>query len=107
MLERNEFAKAFNFTFPEGELKNARRVRLSAGRRHSEAGDRFTHAGFTFVVHSKDGPRLERIKVWKPKSTTATSQGNLGPTSTSHPTLEPVPERKPSREIELVTTRTS
>ncbi|MER2559255.1 MAG: hemolysin family protein [Myxococcaceae bacterium] len=107
MLERSEFAKAFNFTFPEGEFETLGGFVAQLAGVIPEAGDRFTHAGFTFVVHSKDGPRLERIKVWKPKSTTATSQGNLGPTSTSHPTLEPVPERKPSREVELVTTRSS
>lgn len=105
MIERAEFAKAFNFQFPEGEFETLGGFVAHLAGVIPEAGDRFTHAGFTFVVHSKDGPRLERVKVWKPRSVTSSSHGNLGPTSTSTSQggLQPVPERRPSREIPLVT----
>ena len=103
MLERAEFAKAFDFKFPEGEFETLGGFVAHLAGVIPEAGDRFTHGGFTFVVHSKDGPRLERIKVWRPRAT-ATSQGALpSATSTSQGNLQPVPERRPSRETELVT----
>jgi CBS domain containing-hemolysin-like protein len=95
----SEFTKAFNFTSPEGEFETLGGFVAHLAGVIPEAGDRFTHAGFTFVVHSKDGPRLERVKVWKPRNVSASSQGG---TSTSHPVLDPVPERRPSKETELV-----
>jgi CBS domain containing-hemolysin-like protein len=104
MLERAEFAKVFGFQFPEGEYETLGGFVAHLAGVIPEAGDRFSYAGFTFVVHSKDGPRLERIKVWKPKAgASSTSHGNLGPTGTSQGNLQPVPERRPSREIPLVT----
>jgi CBS domain containing-hemolysin-like protein len=102
MIERGEFSKAFDFRFPEGGFETLGGFVAHLAGVIPEAGDRFTHGGFTFVVHSKDGPRLERIKVWRPKAT-ATSQGSLNPTGTSQGNLQPVPERRPSRETELVT----
>jgi CBS domain containing-hemolysin-like protein len=106
-IERNEFAKAFDFKFPEGEFETLGGFVAHLAGVIPEAGDRFTFGGFTFVVHSKDGPRLERIKVWRPKSVTSTSSGNLGPTSTSSGNLQPVPERKPSKETLAVKAESS
>ncbi len=113
-LERAEFTKTFDFKFPEGEFETLGGFVAHLAGVIPEAGDRFSFAGFTFVVHSKDGPRLERIKVWRPKTSTSsgslppttgtsTSSGNLAPvTSTSSGNLQPVPDRKPSKETPLV-----
>jgi len=105
-IERAEFSKAFDFKFSEdGDFETLGGFVAHLAGAIPEAGDRFSSGGFTFVVHSKDGPRLERIKVWRPAKTgTSTSSGNL--TGTSQGNLPPVPERRPSRETELVTTRT-
>ncbi|MCA2981548.1 MAG: HlyC/CorC family transporter [Myxococcaceae bacterium] len=101
-IERGEFAKAFDFKFPEGEFETLGGFVAHLAGVIPEAGDRFSHGGFTFVVHSKNGPRLERIKVWRPKAP-STSQGNLPPAGASQGTLQPVPERRPSRETERST----
>lgn len=94
MLARQEFGRVFDFKFPDGEFETLGGFVSHLAGVIPEAGDRFTFGGFTFVVHSKDGPRLERIKVWKPRGASSTS--------ISQPNLEPVAERRPSREIELV-----
>jgi putative hemolysin len=105
-IERAEFSKAFDFKFPDGgkfETLGGFVAHLAGSI--PEAGDRFTNGGFTFVVHSKDGPRLERIKVWRPaKTANSTSSNNL--VSTSQTNLQAVPERRPSRETELATRST-
>jgi CBS domain containing-hemolysin-like protein len=103
MIDRSEFAKAFDFRFPEGEFETLGGFVAHLAGVIPEAGDRFTHGGFTFVVHSKEGPRLERIKVWRPRSASATSGPLPTVTSPSQGNLQPVPERRPSREVELVT----
>lgn len=100
IIEIAEFAKAFDFKFPEGEFETLGGFVSHLAGVIPEAGDRFTHGGFTFVVQSKDGPRLERIKVWRPQK--ASPSGTPGATSTSQGNLQPVPERRPSREVELV-----
>lgn len=106
-IERAEFSKAFDFKFPEGSFETLGGFVAHLAGVIPEAGERFVSGGFTFVVHSKDGPRLERIKVWRPaKPGAATSPPGAGSTtSTSQGNLSGVPDRKPSRETDLVTTR--
>jgi putative hemolysin len=101
-IERAEFSKAFDFKFPdEGDYETLGGFVAHLAGAIPEAGERFSSGGFTFVVHSKDGPRLERVKVWRPvRTSTSTSSGQLAGTSQGN--LQPVPDRRPSRETEPV-----
>jgi CBS domain containing-hemolysin-like protein len=78
MLPIEEFARAFEFKFPEGEFETLAGFLGHLAGAIPEVNDRFTHAGWTFVVQSKDGPKVERVRVIKPTRT--------------------VPERRPSHE---------
>ncbi len=99
-LERADFSKAFDFKFPEGDYETLGGFVAHLAGAIPEVGDRFASGGFTFVVHSKEGPRLERVKVWRPRPQSAGSERGLAPVP------EPAPERRPSRETELVSPRT-
>jgi putative hemolysin len=67
MLPIEEFARAFDFKFPEGDFETLGGFLGSLAGALPEVNDRFSHNGWTFVVHAKDGPRLERVKVVKPR----------------------------------------
>jgi putative hemolysin len=82
---REEFTKSFDFKIPEGEFETLGGYLSHLAGSIPEVGDRFTVNGWGFVVHSKDGPRLERVKVTRPRP----------------PSLETSPRRN-SQEIEIV-----
>jgi CBS domain containing-hemolysin-like protein len=67
MLPVEDFARAFDFKFPEGEFETLGGFLGHLAGALPEVNDRFTHNGWTFVVYAKDGPRLERVKVVKPR----------------------------------------
>jgi putative hemolysin len=79
MLPVEEFSRAFDFTFPEGEFETLAGFLSHKAGAIPEVGDRTTEHGWTFIVHSKEGPRLERVRVVKPR-------------------VNPGPERRPSSE---------
>ena len=68
MLPREEFTRMFDFRFPDGEFETLGGYLSHMAGAIPDVGDRFTANGWTFVVASKDGPRLERILVTKPKA---------------------------------------
>lgn len=76
-LEPKDFAKAFEMKLPDGEFETVGGFLSSLAGAIPEVGDKFFVNGWTFAVHSKQGPKLERIKVMKPK-----------------PPLVPAPEKK-------------
>ena len=67
MLPVEEFARAFDFKFPEGEFETLAGFLSHRAGAIPEVGDRTQENGWTFIVHSKEGPKLERIRVLKPK----------------------------------------
>jgi len=67
MLPIEDFARAFDFKFPEGEFETLGGFLASLAGSIPELNDRFTHNGWVFIVQVKAGPRLERIRVLKPK----------------------------------------
>ena len=67
MLPVGDFARVFDFRFPEGEFETLGGYLAHLAGAIPEVNDRFAHGGFTFIVHSKQGPRLERVKVLKPR----------------------------------------
>jgi CBS domain containing-hemolysin-like protein len=89
MLPVADFAQAFEFKFPEGDFETLGGFLGHLAGAIPEVSDRFTHAGWTFIVHAKAGPRLERVKVLKPRPPPPGS-GSGGETKPSHERLEAV-----------------
>lgn len=76
-LEIADFMKAFGFGLPEGEYDTLGGFLSSLAGSIPEVGDHFAFNGWQFIVHTKDGPRLERIRVVKPKGV-APEAGRIG-----------------------------
>lgn len=72
MLPIKDFARAFDFKFPEGEFETLGGFLSFRAGAIPELNDRITENGWTFIVHSKEGPRLERVRVVKPRPLPAT-----------------------------------
>ncbi len=70
-VEISEFAKTFALPIPEGEYETLGGFLNSLAGAIPEVGDRFVYKGWQFVVHSKDGARLDRVKVMKPRGAAA------------------------------------
>lgn len=87
-LPVEDFARAFDFKFPEeGEFETLGGFLSHLAGAIPEVGDKFSHAAWTFVVASKEGPRLDKVRVLKPKPAAANER------KTSHERLEPVTTR--------------
>ncbi len=67
MLSPPDFARAFDLKLPDGEYETLGGFLSHLAGAIPEVGDRFHVNGWSFAVHSKEGPRLDRIKVIKPK----------------------------------------
>lgn len=79
MLHKDEFGRLFDHRLPDGDFETVGGYLSHLAGAIPEVGDRFQANGWTYAVASKDGPRLGRIVVTKPKGTSA--------------------ERRPSKEI--------
>lgn len=66
-VEIGEFAQSFGLQIDEGEYETLGGFLSSLAGALPETGDRFVFKGWQFVVHSKLGARLDRIRVLKPK----------------------------------------
>ncbi len=62
-----DFSTAFDFRFPAGDFETLGGFLSHLAGSIPETLDRFIHNGWVFVVQAKVGPRLERIRVFKPK----------------------------------------
>jgi CBS domain containing-hemolysin-like protein len=74
MLPIEDFSRAFDFKFPEGEFETLGGFLSFRAGAIPELNDRVTENGWTFIVHSKEGPRLERVRVVKPRPVQTTPQ---------------------------------
>jgi CBS domain containing-hemolysin-like protein len=63
-----EFARAFDFTFPEGDFDTVGGFLGNLAGAIPEVDARFVVAGWTFVVQSKEGPRVLQVKVFRPRA---------------------------------------
>jgi putative hemolysin len=79
-----DFGKTFGLTVPEGDYETLAGYLSSLAGSIPEVGERFGVHGWQFIVHEKAGPRLERVRVVKPKAG--------GPPSTA--TREPPKEKR-------------
>ena len=84
MLPVEDFSRAFDFKFPEGDFETLAGFLSHRAGAIPEVGDRTQENGWTFIVHSKEGPKLERVRVVKPKVVPA------GPRRPSYERLEAV-----------------
>jgi putative hemolysin len=66
-LEVLDFTKAFGFPLPEGEYDTLGGFLSSLAGSLPDVGERFSFNGWQFIVHAKEGPRLTRIRLVKPK----------------------------------------
>ncbi len=67
-LEKLEFEKSFGFHLPDGEYDTLSGFLSSLAGSLPEVGERFSFNGWQFIVHAKEGPRLRRIRLLKPKA---------------------------------------
>ncbi|MGV3623613.1 MAG: hemolysin family protein [Archangium sp.] len=68
MLPVQDFSRAFDFKFPEGDFETLAGYLSHKAGAIPEVGDRLQENGWTFIVHSKEGPKVERVRVVKPKN---------------------------------------
>ncbi|MGQ0508148.1 MAG: hemolysin family protein [Myxococcaceae bacterium] len=61
------FSKAFGFSLPEGEYETLGGFLSSLAGSIPEVGERFAFNGWQFIVHSKEGPKLDRIRLIRPR----------------------------------------
>ena len=73
-LDVAKFVKAFGFGLPEGEYDTLGGFLSSLAGSIPEVGDHFAFNGWQFIVYTKDGPRIERIRLIKPKGSTSTAR---------------------------------
>jgi putative hemolysin len=79
---REQFNRLFDFAFPEAEFETLGGYLCHLAGAIPEEGDRFSVHGWAFVVHGKSGPRLESVRVYKPRRAderSATSAEGLSP----------------------------
>lgn len=67
-LSPADFGKAFDFQLPEGEYETLGGYLSSLRGAIPEVGDKFGLNGWQFIVQSKEGPRLDRVRVVKPRA---------------------------------------
>jgi putative hemolysin len=67
MLAPQEFSRAFDFKLPDGEYETLGGFLSSLAGALPETGEKYVVSGWTFIVHSKVGPRLDRVRVIKPR----------------------------------------
>jgi CBS domain containing-hemolysin-like protein len=62
-----DFATTFAFGFPEGDFDTLGGFLGHLAGAIPEVDARFVHDGWTFVVQSKEGPRVTQVKVFRPR----------------------------------------
>ncbi len=67
MMPREDFAQGFGLELPPGEYETVGGLLSHLAGAIPEVGDKFNLAGFAFVVHAKQGPRLDKVRVTRPK----------------------------------------
>jgi CBS domain containing-hemolysin-like protein len=91
MLPPQDFSRAFDFKLPDGEFETLGGFLSTLAGAIPETGEKYLVNGWTFIVHSKVGPRLDRVRVIKAKASPVEKK-----TSESSPDLLP-PRPSPAR----------
>lgn len=82
-MEVADFANAVGVTLPEGDYDTLGGFIASLAGSIPEVGERFAVNGWQFIVHSKVGARLDRIRLVKPRAKTGTTDGEGRPAPAS------------------------
>lgn len=77
-LEVGDFTETFGFALPEGDYETLGGFISSLAGAIPEAGERFQFNGWQFTVHSKEGARIGRVRVSRPKSAAAPAKDKDG-----------------------------
>ncbi|MCL2013079.1 MAG: hemolysin family protein [Cystobacterineae bacterium] len=75
-LAPEEFAQHFGVELPSGDFETLGGYLSWAAGALPEIGDKFALGNLSLVVHAKEGPRIERIRVFRPRGS---SFANLPP----------------------------
>lgn len=67
-LEVADFKKVFGFALPEGEYETLGGFISSIAGSIPDVGERFAFNGWQFIVQSKEGPRIKRMRLVRPRS---------------------------------------
>ena len=78
-MDTSEFTRAFSFSLPEGEFETLGGFLSSIAGRIPDVGDRFTHGGWHFVIQTKEGPRVDRIRMIRARAGRDENDGILPP----------------------------
>ncbi|WP_225409834.1 hemolysin family protein [Stigmatella hybrida] len=70
-LEVESFTKAFGFELPEGDFDTLGGFLSSLAGHLPDVGERFTYGGWQFTVASKEGARVDRVRLVRLKGTPA------------------------------------
>lgn len=74
-MEVERFTKAFSCELPEGDFDTLGGFLSSMAGHLPDVGERFTHGGWLFTVHSKEGARIDRVKLTRAKGAPAALPG--------------------------------
>ncbi|NOK03181.1 MULTISPECIES: hemolysin family protein [Myxococcus] len=67
-LEVDAFTQTFGFPLPEGDFDTLGGFLSSMAGHLPDVGERFAYSGWQFVVASKEGPRIDRVRMSRVKS---------------------------------------
>lgn len=67
-MHRDEFRRTLDHWLPDGEFETVAGYLSHLAGAIPDVGERFTVNGWTFSVLTKDGPRLDRVQVQRPKT---------------------------------------
>ncbi|AEI62382.1 hemolysin family protein [Corallococcus macrosporus] len=67
-LEVDAFTQSFGFPLPEGDFDTLGGFLSSMAGHLPDVGERFAYNGWQFVVASKEGPRIDRVRMSRGKS---------------------------------------
>jgi CBS domain containing-hemolysin-like protein len=68
-LEVDGFTQAFGFPLPDGDFDTLGGYLSSLAGHLPDVGERFTYNGWQFVVATKEGPRIDRVRMSRVKQT--------------------------------------
>ena len=95
-LEVADFSEEFGFSLPEGDFDTLGGFVNSLAGRIPEVGERFPFNGWEFLVHSKEGPRLERIRLIKAPEPAGKTEGEAI-TAAALPQVDPAANEPPTQ----------
>ncbi|RKH45245.1 hemolysin family protein [Corallococcus sicarius] len=67
-MEVDQFTKVFGFPLPEGDFDTLGGYLSSLAGHLPDVGERFTYNGWQFVVATKEGARIDRVRMMRIKS---------------------------------------